>query len=220
MVRKIVVLINWTSLSALDFVVFMTNVVLKLTGNLTFPDLPVSLVVAQAAIDRLNASYPLRKNGAKEKQEYEDAEAALDEIAHQYAEYVNFIAKGVAATIIAGGFVPSSGITNPAVVPDGTGPVSLKPAMGGLLHLSVGTVTGADSYVYVIYLAPGGAAITVIGKCLIIDPNVVKTIIITDGNKRETIQGLTPGMHVFVQALAQNSAGKSPLSPMMDCFII
>ena len=70
------------------------------------------------------------------------------------------------------------------------------------------------------YLAPGGADMVIIGKCMIMNPNTVRTIIIPDGNKNETISGLTPGMHVFVQALARNAAGKSTLSPMRDCYIV
>ena len=219
MKRKIFVLFSWTSLGTLEFLVFVANVIISMTGNKSYLTPKVTMTDLQAGYDRLKLAYPDRKKGPDEKQEYENAYAALDKLMHSEAGYVNEIADGDAAMIISAGFIPSSGIAVSAVTPANPGIVKLTPSLGGNLEMELAEVIGAVSYLYILCFGATIPKIQITEDGLIFPPMTNSFMVIPDGNMKEHLTGLEPGMHVWVQALAQNAAGKSKFGSISDCFL-
>ncbi len=219
MKRKIIVLISWTKLSVLDYVLFSNTVIFCLTGNIKFPNLPATMLALKAATDRLQAAYPNRKKGDDEKVEFKNAKKELNALLHKFAEYVNLVADGNEALILSAGFVPSKSTSTHAGIPDCPGMVKLATVMGGTLIVEVGKVEGAVSYIFLLFLGVDYFIVEVNNNFLTLSPSSIRTILIPDGKLKETVTGLTPGTIVYVQALAQNSAGKSAFSPLSNTII-
>ncbi|MEI6184723.1 MAG: hypothetical protein WCP65_04285 [Bacteroidota bacterium] len=219
MKRKIHVLVSWPKLPVLDFLLFVLGLITKLTGNLKFPNLPVTLIDVKKAYDRLMVAFPLRKKGDIEKKEFEDSYDELNNFVHLLAGHVNVIADGNETLIVSTGFEASKGNYSPAVIPAAPGPVTLSQASGGPLHIGIGKVPGADSYVVVVFLGIDYFLIEVKDNNIVLPPSSIRTLIITDATCNETVAGLVKEMHVYVQALSQNSAGKSAFGPLTDIII-
>jgi hypothetical protein len=211
MAKIIAVLINWAATKQLGMIALATNVVTLMTKNVgTFATPDVVLSVLTTAAKRLQDAYNARKGDANAKLEYKNAAIALDAMLHTQAGYVNYTAKGNAATILLSGFTATSDASNvkktKTGAPDAVG--TATPG-GGLLELSVAKVKNATSYIYVIFLG-------VVGE-IIIGANYVRTttdsIIVTRGKLNETVSFLTPGTTVTICALTQNAGGISPAGP-------
>jgi len=218
--KLITVLISWVRSSALDIASFATNIVTKMTGNSYFTTPKVPLADIAAAADRLEKAYTNRKNGQAGKLEYEAALDGLNEKLYSQASYVNGIANGNAIIISSSGFVPSNNERVTATVPTTPNSPKLKTEAGGILHIAVDKVAGADSYLYVLFLGDDTFNIGVQDDYIMMPSTTIKTIIIPDGGMREDIRGLLPGTKVHVQVLAQNTAGKSPFSALVSSYIV
>jgi hypothetical protein len=218
--KLITVLISWARSKALDIVSFALTVGKKMTGNANFPTPKVPPAAITAAANRLEAAYAARKNGSEAKLEYEDAFDDLNDKLYAQAGYVDNIADGDAMIIASSGFVASNNARTPSTVPGTPAPPKLKTEAGGILHLSIDRVPGALSYLYVLFLGEDVFNIEVLDDYIIMPPTLIKTIIIPEGGLREDIRGLIPGTKVHVQVLAQNTAGKSPFSPLVSTFIV
>jgi hypothetical protein len=218
--KLITVLISWVRSSALDIASFAANIALKMKNNTYFKTPKVPLPDLAAAADRLEKAYPKRKNGTEGKLEYEAALDGLNEKLYSQASYVNGIAEGDPLIISSSGFVPSTNERVTATVPTTPNPPKLKTEAGGILHISVDKVAGADSYLYVLFLGDETFNIGVQDDYIMMPSTLIKTIIIPDGGMREDVRGLLPGTKVHVQVLAQNTAGKSPFSALVSTFIV
>ena len=215
------VLINWPNLTTLEFLLFALNVytLLGKTGSI-FTNLPVTLLDYKAAIDKLNAAYPLRKSNATAKKAYDDAYDVLNNMTHLIAGEVDVVANGDGAIILSAGFQATKGTYTPAVDPICPGGVKLEQSKGTPLRMETTKVTGADSYVFLIYMGINYPVVTVSdNNILLTTASSVPVMIVTSGNTVEYIKGLAPGTHVYVQALAQNTSGKSALGPISDIII-
>ncbi len=217
--KAIVVLISWVRNSALDIVSFALNIVTKMTDNTNFPKPKVPLTELSDAAHRLEDAYASRKNGMDGKLEYEAALDGLNERLYSQASYVNDIAAGNAQIIASSGFEPSNNARVPATIPVTPNPPKVKPLGNGIMSISTDKVSGASSYLYVIFLGDDVFNITVQDDYILMPPSTIKTIIIPEGGLREDIRGLVPGTKVHVQVLAQNTAGKSPFSAMVSAFV-
>ena len=221
MTRKMQVLINWPNLTTPEFLVFALNVytLLGKTGTV-FTNLPVTLLVYKAAYDKLFAVYPLRKNGIEAKQAYEDAYNDLNNMTHSIGGHVNVVANGDETIILSAGFLATKGVYSAAVDPGCPGVVKLTQTKGTPLKMEIMKVNGADSYVYMVYMGINYPTVIVsANNILLTTASSVPVMIVTSGNTTELIKGLAPGSHVYVQALAQNAAGKSALGPINDIII-
>ena len=219
MPRLIVVLISWTALSCLNLLFFVNGIIEKLYGNPKFLTPPVTKIELQAAYDLVNSTYANHLKGEDEKQQYEDAMSALDVMLHSLALYINPIANGDRQLILSTGFEATTGVIVAAVKPGTPAAVLLKSIAGGSLHMSIGEIPGADSYVFIVYCGSPTSPALSSDECITLPPNVQNVYIITDGNLSETLTNLPIGTHAFVQALAQNSAGKSSFGPITSIFL-
>lgn len=218
--KTIIVLISWAKMNGSNMAAFARKIVQKLTGNSKFSSPSVSLKAIGDAADRCESAHSNRKNGEEGKLENEAAIEALSAMLYATASYVNTVAKGDATIIASSGFDASSNTRVPATTPVAPAQVKVKPQVGGILNLSVDKVAGADSYVYVLYTTENFVECRLIDNQIRVPQNEGEVIIITDGSTREDVRGLIPGTKVFVQALAQNAAGKSPFSPIVRTFIV
>ena len=218
MPKTITVLVSWSKLTAPDLSAFGVNVVQHMTGNVNFPTPAVPLDVLNQASSQLQNAYNNRKNGLDAKFEYKTAQDNIDNLLHQQADYVDSIAKGNPAIILSAGMYTTKSEKTFATVPEAPAAVKLKPEAGGVLNLIIDKVQGASSYMYILY---GGEIqnISVTDNHIVL-PTGTQYIVIPDGSTRETVNKLTPGTKINVIALAQNSAGKSALSPLVSSFII
>jgi hypothetical protein len=218
MPKPITVLVSWSKLSALDLSAFGVNVVQHMTGNVNFPAPAIGLDVLNTASINLQNAYNNRKNGPDAKLEYDTAYDYIDSLLHQQADYVDSIAKGNPALILSAGFDITKSEKTFATVPEAPAAVKLKPEAGGVLNLIIDKVQGASSYMYILYT--GEVQNVSVSDNQVVLPAGPQYIIIPEGGTRETVNKLTPGSKINVTALAQNSAGKSALSPLVNSFII
>ncbi len=225
MARLIVVLMSWIKLAATDMAAFALTVVTKMTDNANFPTPDVSLKDLSDQANLVVSTYGDRKNGSIAKTAFDDALAALDNMLHLQAYYVNDIANqpGNSPTtvndiIVSAGYTSTKTGHTAATRPIATDAPILTTEEGGILHLFLKHgIPGAGSYCWVIFL-DAVVNIAILNNTLII-PTGGNIIIIPEGTTREQVTGLTPGTTVHVMVLAQNAAGKSPWSPMMSKLI-
>jgi hypothetical protein len=106
--KRVKVLLNFLNLSIAIKILFYRSIISNLTGNAYFLVPSVSLDVATAAVDALEAASIAAKDGAHLNISIRnDAEKAADEIFRNLASYVEFTALGDETTIISSGFAPS-----------------------------------------------------------------------------------------------------------------
>ncbi len=106
--KRIKVLLNFLTLSIAIKILFYRSIISNLTGNAYFLVPSVSLEVATAAVDALEAASVAAKDGSHLNISIRnDAEKAADEIFRNLASYVEFIALGDETTIISSGFTAS-----------------------------------------------------------------------------------------------------------------
>lgn len=204
---------------ALDLIALAANIVKEMTANVSiFANPTVPLADFSAAVARLQNGYNTRKNGPEGKAEYDEAYAALSELMRDQADYVDSVAKGNNKTIVMSGFEATKTDRTSATVPDQPNAVKIKTEAGGTIFLSVDRVDGAASYLYIVY--SGEAKAIEVTDTHVVLPAGPEYTIIPDGATREEVSGLTPGSKVNVQALAQNAAGKSSLSPLVSSFVL
>ena len=215
MAKPIVVLMNWNHMAPTQMASFAHNIAAKmnlLTVKLSDPPTPpVTPEQMNDAANRLELAYANRMNGAEAKTEFQNADAALDDLLHEHGGYVNTVSDGDKVIIEAFGFTATSDSRKKAVVPD----VPVAPKISGNaaeLHLQIPAVAGAVSYCWIIFTGEATQA-------TVTDTHITLSgaaIIIPDGAARETLRNVIPaGTKISVQVLAQNAAGKSAFSPLI-----
>ena len=218
MSKTIVVLMNWIHMVATVMASFAHNIATKMSpSNVKIPDTPTPPVTPQQmddAADRLELAYATRMNGAEAKTEYENADTALNELLHEHSEYVNTVANGDKVIIEAFGFTATSNDRKKAVVP-ATPAVPKIWGNAAELHLQIAGVPGAISYCWVIFTGGDAKAGATVAETHIVLS--CAAIVIPDGTTREILRGvIAAGTTIGVQVLAQNSAGKSGFSPLIN----
>ncbi len=106
--KRVKVLLNFLNLSIAIKILFYRSIISCLTGNAYFLLPSVSLDVATAAVDKLEAASVAAQDGSHLNISIRnDAEKAADEIFRNLASYVEFTALGDETTILSSGFAPS-----------------------------------------------------------------------------------------------------------------
>ena len=210
------VLISWALTAQLKMVAFAMNVVKFMGDNvLLFASPDVVLIALKAAADRLQLAYNNRNNGDEGKLEYKNAAIALDTLLHSQASYINKIAKGDASFIAKSGFKSTTHNYSRKVITDKPDPARLETNASGGLKITLLKVTGASSYIYVVFLGVVGTIF--VGK------NYVKpstqAIVITKGKLIESLTGIAKGTIVTVIPFTQNSAGISGAGPSVEIMV-
>lgn len=106
--KRVKVLLNFSILSIPMKILFYRNIINKLQGNAYFLSPSVTLAVATAAVNKLEAASLAARDGSHLNISIRnDAEKAVDEIFRNLASYVEFIALGNETIIISSGFAHS-----------------------------------------------------------------------------------------------------------------
>ena len=217
MAKLIEVLFSWTKKAVLNMVSVARYTVQQMTGNPNFPIPAVSFETLTDAANRAETAYGNRKNGPAARLENINAAANLNELLHLQADYVSTIAGGNETIIVSAGFQATKSSRTPAVIPATPGAPKIKTINGSALQIKLDTVAGADSYAYAIFLDEP-VEIEVANNHIIIPVTTAPFFIINDGSTREEIRSIAPGTKFSVQALAQNTAGKSQWGPLVTAF--
>ena len=208
MKKKLFVLITWKRMKQAEVAGFVFNTVTMMTDNKYFAEPAVPMPDMSKAASLYAEKYGNRKNGGNGKADFLNAKKALFALLDTQAKYVTIEAQNADKEdiITSSGFVSSKSSNSRSVVPvQPKNPVvSYK---NGELILSLKKVKEANSYCWVIFL---GTAFPIIvsDNVLNIDPKA-KFMMIPAGNLRETVRGIGVGQDLYVQVLAQNTAGKS-----------
>ncbi len=179
------------------------------------PDFSPSEMAKAAEV--LNKKYQTRLNGPVAKTEYEVAEHAVENFLYTAANYVNGVAKGDVLIIQKAGFEATSTVHVPAQVP-GQPVLTIKSEAGARLLLESSNVPGAHTNLFIVAWGDKLPKLVVADNHIQISEGA-NMIIVPDGNLHELVTGIPPGTQVYCWCLAQNTAGKSPLSNMVDAFI-
>ena len=217
MPKFIVVLISWKKNLVLNMVSVARYTVQQMTDNPNFPIPAVSLETLTSAANRAETAYGNRKNGPAGKMENINAAADLDGLLHLQADYVSTIAGGNETIIVSAGFQATKSSRTPAVIPATPGAPKIKTISGNALQIMLDKVAGADSYAYAIFFGEP-TEIEVADNHFVIPVTTAPFFIINDGGAREEIRSIAPGTKFSVQALAQNTAGKSQWGPLVTAF--
>ena len=103
--RKINVLLDYSRFSVAEKIVFLRNVVARLTNHATFDNPDVSLADGTAKADKLEAASLAAKDGARTAiSAMRDAELDVDKYLKKLAIYVERIADGDETLILSSGF--------------------------------------------------------------------------------------------------------------------
>ena len=215
MPKPIVVLMTWIHQNPLDMAALAIRVAQDLTENAaTFPSPPVTPESLAAAANDVTIAYGNRMNGPAAKTALDQADAILDEMLHMEAGYVNTVANGNKATIEASGFTATSDSRKPATVP--ATPAAPK-ISGNASALHLETDNDADSFCWLVF-TDAAVTPTVTGSHITLPAAPVT--IIPNGHFREDLLNTIPaGTKIAVQVLAQNAAGKSGFSPLVNFMV-
>jgi hypothetical protein len=103
--KKVKVVLDFIKLAVVEKIAFYRNVIVKLTGNTTFPTPDVSLTDTKAAVDNLETSFLAARDGSHTAVSImHDNEAAADAIFRLLAAYVDRVAAGDETKILSSGF--------------------------------------------------------------------------------------------------------------------
>jgi hypothetical protein len=103
--RRIKVILDFIKLTVAAKISFYRNVIVKLTGNVTFPNPDEPLENARMAVDKLEAAQLAAKDGGHTaRSAMHDAEEEADKEFRILAAYVDRIAAGDETTILSSGF--------------------------------------------------------------------------------------------------------------------
>jgi len=213
MAKQIVVRISWSVKYPLKMISLSNYVVSQLSINKAlFPFPTIDVTDLELKTELCIGAYNKRRNGALAKEEYTNNINELNKLLHEEATYVNSIAKGNVETILRSGFEPTSNDSKKPIVPSSTKSPILKTLGDGSLKISVSKVSGATSYLFVVFTNTV-SDIEVHYKSLEISTNPDKVIIVSSSKISETLINLPIGNTITVVAFAQNTAGISAASP-------
>jgi hypothetical protein len=200
---------NWNEMSPVNMAALAHSVSAKIAaGTTTFPSPTITPAALDAAANRLELAYANRMNGAAAKTEFNVADAAVDDLLHTEAAYVNDVAKGNTAIIEASGFTATTNGRKKAVVP-ATPDAPKIWGNAAALHLQIPAVPGATSYCWIIFTGDATNATIADTHIGLNGP----AIVIPEGITRELLHNvIAAGTKITVQVLAQNTAGKSGFS--------
>ena len=167
--------------------------------------------------DDLNKKYQTRLNGPVAKTEYEAAEHVVENFLYTAANYVNSVSKGDLLIIQKAGFEATSTVHVPAQVP-GQPTLTVKSEAGARLLLESSNVPGSHTNLFIVAWGDKLPELTITNSQVQISAGA-NMIIVPDGHLHELVSGIPPGTQVFCWCLAQNNAGKSPLSNMVEAYI-
>lgn len=179
------------------------------------PDFSTADMIKFAA--DLNKKYQTRLNGPVAKTEYETAEHAVENILYTAAHYVNNVSQGNLLIIEKAGFEGTSTVHVPAQVP-GQPTLTVKSEAGARLMLESSNVPGTHTNLFIVAWGDKLPKLVVADNHIQISEGA-NMVIVPDGNLHEMVTGIPPGTQVYCWCLAQNSAGKSPLSNMVEAYI-
>lgn len=143
--RMFKVLLDFIKYPAEMLVEFGGNVVSKLTGNASFPNLYVPLAQMTTAINAVAAAIIAADGGGKvQKLALKQAVNVLVDLLKQNADYVDRVAKGSELLIVSSGYHPTHQ-PSPAQRPDFRVKVGEEPGSMDLSHV---TIKGARGYIW------------------------------------------------------------------------
>ncbi len=211
MKKKYYVIINWKVKSPAGVYRMSSKVVECMKGNKNFLTPAVPMEDFEAASTRLNAAIDNRENGPAARTELEEAAVDMDTKMREQAAYVSEESKGEKKIIESSGFQPNKGEETKAIVPDVPKEMAVT-SRNGTIVLSAKKPKGATSLCWVIFVnrEPAEVAVTSVGVSLPADAG--NTFIIPAGKAREVLDIFPIGTKITAQVLAQNAAGKSPLT--------
>jgi hypothetical protein len=103
--RKAKVLLTFLRLAILQRIAFYRNVILKMKDNPTFPTPDVTMAVAEASVNRLEAAYLAARDGSHTAiAERRKCEEETDNLFRKLADYVQRISDGDETIILSAGF--------------------------------------------------------------------------------------------------------------------
>jgi len=213
---KAKVKINFIKIPVPEKIQYARDRVDDMTGNANFatPD-PALASITAAALDLENKHLAAQGGGPADTIAQNAAEAVLDDLMRDEADYVDDIADGDTVIISSAGFTPTQTENTPVQKPG-------KPENLKLKHLeqpgSIGTVCdkveNAKAYATVISIAADGM-VSVSGEDVVIRGEAVMVIVNVSTNRKTTHSGLTSGTKYYVRKYAINAAGRGPDSDVI-----
>jgi hypothetical protein len=221
MPKKIVVKVNWDVEKPTEMAAFTHTVATNLTANaVTFPTPPYTPTLLNTAATLVENTFTNRNNGDVARLAFENAVKDLDTKLHAVADYVSNVANGDTTKIDITGFSATSNTRTPAVRITTIAPPTLTPIMGGMVKSVIPAIKNADNYTHIACTDPS-TIITVMDNQIKFENQPNQPVyIIANGNANETFTNLATQSRLFVWVVAHNTAGNSPLSPMVSTAVI
>jgi hypothetical protein len=200
--------IDYSGYSAAELGPIAQNIHDKLVANAaTFPDLPVTVVNLQTAIDDYNAKLAARESKATaDALAFDVSRGVLEEMLADIGGYANIVANGDAVIVDKSG-CPSYTTARAADLSAPAAPTDLR--------LRQGEVSGSA---VARYKSQKGRSTNEVQKC-IGDPNVEAnwtTVGIFQGGKA-VISGITPGTVLWVRVRIDPACRPRSISQSLDC---
>ena len=182
---------------------------------------PFIYTVIDTAKEALDKAYGNRKNGELARNALHDECIVIDNILRKSAIYVSGIALGVKDTINKGGFdATTNDIIHDTEVPAGGTTVEIDVKPGGYLNLTAPTISGANSYVFIIFRGVS-FNLPLTAEAITVPKTSISDVMIVEGaGKTKKLTGFTKNEVVNVQVCGKNTIGYGALGPIVETAIL
>lgn len=184
----------------------------------TLPAPPVPPATLTTQITAYSNTYSAYKRGGlDQKPAFEAAKATLLNSLTENAEYVDEVADGDEAVIVAAGYVPTKTTNTPKPAPSKpTGVTAKRGEAIGEMFVECPAVDHAEFYGLIVTQGAPLSSVTFSNGQIIFDgPNAVNGIDVNKARKKH-LQGMVPGTMYYFYMWATNSAGVSAPSDVVQ----